>query len=211
MRSAKLTPAASTRMRTSCGASRRSSISRSSNTSGGPCLGTTIARMGRGGYPPSTPAGPAWYEGPRRPVERKNYLALLLFAATLATVWAFVLILSPFLVPIAWAMCVLTVTSGLHARLAAATGKPRLSAFVMTFAVAVVVVVPLGVVGITIVKEASDLASRFAAPSTPSPQADPPKGTTPAPSPAPATSASKGDKWDDFFASHSRMAHARDK
>ena len=58
----------------------------------------------------------SWYE--RRPmndgpaIDRKAFLALLLVAAVLVSIYAFGLLLSPFLVPIAWAMCLVTVTGG---------------------------------------------------------------------------------------------------
>jgi predicted PurR-regulated permease PerM len=161
-------------------------------------------------------------------VDRKNlYLALLLFAATVLTVWAFVLILSPFLVPIAWAMCLLTVTSGLYARLERRTGRPRLSAFLMTVGVALAVLLPLAVVGLSIVREAKALATKTIAPSAvaTTPPVEPPAAPPPPP-PAPFPGeeergpaakknglglAPRVDKWDEFFRSHEGLGRARDK
>ncbi len=75
------------------------------------------------------------------------YLALLLFAATILTVWALGLLLWPFIVPIAWAMCLATVTGGTYRRLASRLGRPRLAATLVTLGVALFVVAPLVVVG----------------------------------------------------------------
>ena len=85
-------------------------------------------------------------------MDRRIYLALLLFAATGLTIWAFGLILSPFLVPIGWAMCLATVTGGLYKRLERWTKKPRFAAFVMTLGTALAVVLPLVVFGSLVVE-----------------------------------------------------------
>jgi predicted PurR-regulated permease PerM len=96
---------------------------------------------------------------PRGPaVDRRIYLALLLFAATGLTIWAFGLILSPFLVPIGWAMCLATVTGGLFKRLERWTKKPRFAAFVMTLGTALAVVQPLVVFGSLVVEQALTLS-----------------------------------------------------
>ncbi len=130
-------------------------------------------------------------------MERKNYLALLLFAATALTIWAFGLILSPFLVPIAWAMCLVTVTGGLYHRLAKRTGWPRLSAFAMTVAVGAAVLVPVVFVGVTLAQEANAFAAKATARTEPRPG-------------SPATPAT-GDSWDRFFAEHEKLGSAKDR
>jgi predicted PurR-regulated permease PerM len=149
-------------------------------------------------------------------MEGKNlYLALLLFAATVLTVWAFFLMLSPFLVPIAWAMCLLTVTSPLYGRLARRTGKPRLSAFLMTFGVALAVILPLAIVGLSVVREAKALAQKAVAGPVPARPAAPPPGPVPAPPEGEGNPARDGlrpapvDGWDDFFARNPKLDHAQ--
>lgn len=123
---------------------------------------------------------------------RSVYYGLVLFAATCLTIWGLGLILSPFLLPIAWALCILTVTGGLYSRLAARTGKPRLSALVLTLGVAVVVVLPLIALGGAVVRQAITLSER---------------ASTDGDSDVPVT----GDKWDDFFAHHEHMRAMRDR
>jgi predicted PurR-regulated permease PerM len=136
-------------------------------------------------------------------ISRPTYYALLLFAGAVLTLWALGLILWPFAVAIAWALCMLTVTGGLYARLAARTGKPRLSALAMTLATALVLMVPIALVGIAVAKEAAALARQAteAASEKPVPAAEEP--ATPA----------KGaqDAWDRFFAEHPRLDEMRGK
>lgn len=129
-------------------------------------------------------------------MDRRIYLALLLFAATVLTIWAFGLILLPFLVPIAWAMCLATVTIGLYRKFERWTKRPRLAAFLMTLGTALAVVLPLVVFGTLIVEQALSLsqaqrearaaaaarARPGAAPVAPTPSAVAP--TPPAPAPA---------------------------
>jgi predicted PurR-regulated permease PerM len=116
-------------------------------------------------------------------VDRRLYLALLLFGATALVIWAIGLILAPFLVPIAWAMCLATVTGGLFRRLARRLGRPRLAAFLMTVATAVAVVLPLVMVGSAIVREAASLTQKADGP--------------------------VADAWEDFLKRHERIADVR--
>jgi predicted PurR-regulated permease PerM len=118
---------------------------------------------------------------------RSVYYGLVLFAATCLTLWGLGLILSPFLVPIAWALCLVTVTGGLYRRLAARTGRPRLAAFLLTLGVATCVLVPLVALGGAVVGEAITLSERA--------------GEDRAGAAAPTT----GDAWDDFFAQHENL------
>jgi predicted PurR-regulated permease PerM len=118
-------------------------------------------------------------------VDRRLYLALLLFGATALTIWAIGLILAPFLVPIAWAMCLVTVTGGLYRRLSRRLGRPRLAAFVMTIATALAFVVPLVGVGSAIVREAASLTRKADGP--------------------------VADKWEEFLARHERIADVRNQ
>lgn len=79
-------------------------------------------------------------------MDRTLYFTLLLFAATLLAVWGFVLVLSPFLAPIAWALCIAAITYAPYLAIRRAWGKPRLTALVMVLLTAVVILVPLGLV-----------------------------------------------------------------
>lgn len=126
---------------------------------------------------------------------RAVYLGLLLFAATVLTVWALALILWPFLVPIAWATCLVTVTGGMYRRLASWSRRPRLSAAVLTVGVALGVIVPLAVVGTAIAQQALALSARA------TPKAPPPSPGKP-PAAPPAAPAASSDRWDQFFADH---------
>jgi predicted PurR-regulated permease PerM len=124
---------------------------------------------------------------------RAVYLGLMLFAATVLTIWAGYLILAPFIVPIAWALCLLTVTAPLYHRLASWSGRPRLAALVMTLAVALFVVIPVTFVGRAVVTEALDLA-RSAEEEKKTPAED-----------------KTGDAWHDFFAEHPKFDRVRAK
>jgi len=123
---------------------------------------------------------------------RNVFYGLVLFAATCLTIWGLGLILSPFLLPIAWALCLVTVTGGLYRRMAARTGKPQLCALLMTIGVALGVLVPLVALGGAVVKEAIGLSERAAA--------DAEIDTPPT-----------GDRWDDFFAQHEHLRAMRDR
>jgi predicted PurR-regulated permease PerM len=87
-------------------------------------------------------------------VERSIYRALLLFGATLLVLYAFGLILRPFIVPIMWALCLSAVTSFAYRTLARKTGRPRLSAIVMVVTTALTILVPLIFVGVLVVTQA---------------------------------------------------------
>ena len=93
-------------------------------------------------------------------MDRKVYLALLLFTATVLVVWAFGLILTPFLLPIAWAVCLATVTSGPYRRLLKWTGRPKLSALVVTTVTGALVVVPAVFLVNAIAREAIEISHR---------------------------------------------------
>src|SRR5439155_7062961 len=120
----------------------------------------------------------------------------------------FGLIIAPFAVPIAWAMCFVTVTGGFYRRLAARTGKPRLSAFLMTLGVAVAVVAPLAVVVTSLAREAASLSSTVV---TVDSRARPLPGTLPPGAvAAPRAEAGYGDAWDRFFDKNARLRGWRD-
>lgn len=146
-------------------------------------------------------------------MDRRNmYLALLLFAATILTVWALGLLLWPFIVPIAWAMCLATVTGGTYRRLASRLGRPRLAATVVTLGVALFVVAPLVVVGAAVAQQAVALSRAVETgrkPATP-PHAAP--ATPGAPSDAPAAPvAPAADRWETFFTEHPSLDEIRVK
>ncbi len=128
-------------------------------------------------------------------MDRRNmYLALLLFAATVLTVWALGLLLWPFIVPIAWAMCLATVAGGLYRRVASRLGRPRLAATIVTLVVAVFVIAPLVVVGGAVAQEAVAL-SREVESGRKVVASD---GTPPS-----------ADRWDTFFAEHPSLDEVR--
>ncbi|MFV1960179.1 MAG: AI-2E family transporter [Planctomycetota bacterium] len=79
-------------------------------------------------------------------MDAKLYRTLLLFAATIAVLYGFVLVLRPFLVPIAWALCFAAMTHRPYRAHAARTGKPNLSALVLVVLTMLVLVVPVGLV-----------------------------------------------------------------
>ena len=91
-------------------------------------------------------------------MERSIYRALLLFAATGLVIWAFGLILWPFIVPIMWALCLAAVTTGVYRALARRTGMPRLSALVMVTTTALTILVPLIVAGVLVIDQAKNLS-----------------------------------------------------
>lgn len=75
-------------------------------------------------------------------MDGRLFLTLCLFAATILVVWAFGMLFAPFLVPIAWAMCLVAVTSRPYEALSRRWNRPRTAAFVMTTATALLVLVP---------------------------------------------------------------------
>src|SRR5262245_21848959 len=111
-------------------------------------------------------------------------------------------------------MCFLVVTGGLYRRLETRTGKPRLSSFLMTLAVAIAVVAPLRLVGGSPAGEATSIASLSPPETAATPAAG---GGAPAPAPcsdaeagAPPSEAAAADAWNRFFASHGRIRAWRD-
>lgn len=91
-------------------------------------------------------------------MDRRLFLTLVLFASTVLFVWALGLLISPFLVPIAWAMCLSAATAKPFRALAQRWNKPRLAAFVMTLLTAFFVLVPAGLVLWMAMREAMALA-----------------------------------------------------
>jgi len=79
-------------------------------------------------------------------VNRELYLTLVLFAVTVLAVLGFILVLSPFLTAIAWALCLAALTYVPYVKLRRKWRKPRLAAFVMVLLTALVLLVPLGFV-----------------------------------------------------------------
>jgi predicted PurR-regulated permease PerM len=149
----------------------------------------------------------SWYDldpmsnGPA--LDRSLFVALLLVAAVIASIYAFGLLLSPFLVPIAWAMCLVTVTGGIYRRLARRTGRPRFAALLMTIGTAIFLVAPIAYVGGSLVREAIALTKKTSR--------DVAKKPAPGALPAPAAPAGEADAaaptdaWDQFFAEHATL------
>ncbi len=90
-------------------------------------------------------------------MERAVYRGLLLFAVTCLAIWAFGLILRPFIVPIAWALCLAAVTARPYRVLARKLGKPRLASAFMVLFTALVILVPLIVTSVLVVEEAGNI------------------------------------------------------
>lgn len=79
-------------------------------------------------------------------MNRELYFTLLFFAVTVIAVWAFLLVLSPFLAAIAWALCLAAITYVPYVLLKRRWKRPRLAALVMVVLTAVVILVPLAFV-----------------------------------------------------------------
>ncbi len=90
-------------------------------------------------------------------VEHGVFRGLLLFAAVIVALWAFWLIFAPFVIPIAWALCLGAVTTLPYRWLVQKWRKPRLAAVTMTFAVFLVVLGPLVLLCLMLVQEASQI------------------------------------------------------
>lgn len=90
-------------------------------------------------------------------MDRAVYRGLLLFAATALALYAFGLILLPFVVPIAWALCLAAVTARPYQFLARRLGRPRLASLAMVLGTALVVLAPLFVLGVLVVQEAGKI------------------------------------------------------
>jgi predicted PurR-regulated permease PerM len=131
---------------------------------------------------------------------RTVYLDLWLFAATAATLWAFGLVLWPFLVPIAWAMCLATVSGRWYRSIASRWGRPRLAAVAVTAVVALLVIAPLAVLGTAMAREAVAVKGWLDESESGGGGREPGKpGAKPA---AGAPGGAKEDDWDRFFQSH---------
>lgn len=90
-------------------------------------------------------------------MEQQVFRGLLLFAAVLLAVWAFGLILLPFVVPIAWALCLCATTAKPYRWLTVKWRRPRLAAFAMVLLTAAVVLLPMVFVGALVIEQASEL------------------------------------------------------
>lgn len=77
-------------------------------------------------------------------MDRTLYRTLLLFAATVLVVWGFIAVLSPFLVAIAWALCLAAISFKPFTALAKRWRKPRVAAAVMVVLTILVIFVPAG-------------------------------------------------------------------
>lgn len=90
-------------------------------------------------------------------MDRAVYRGLLLFAGTVLALWAFALILRPFLVPVAWALCLYAVTARAYRYLAARMRRPRLVALLMVALTGALVLGPLLYVGAVFVDQAASV------------------------------------------------------
>jgi predicted PurR-regulated permease PerM len=157
-------------------------------------------------------------------VNRGTYFALLLFGTVVATLWAAGLLLRPFAVPIAWAICLVTVTGGLYRRLARWTGKPRLSSLLMTLLTALGLVVPIALIGVAVAREAAGMLQRAREARAAEGPVEGEGTSAPAPGPGPAREAegegdadparppaAATDAWDRFLADHPKLDALRQR
>jgi predicted PurR-regulated permease PerM len=91
-------------------------------------------------------------------MDPRFYRTLLLLLAVGLVLWAFGLILQPFLVSVAWAMCFVALTLRPYRALAKSWGKPRLAAATMTIATGIGIVVPLLMLVLLLLQEATHLS-----------------------------------------------------
>jgi predicted PurR-regulated permease PerM len=93
--------------------------------------------------------------------ERRPGLVVARVGAGLALAGAALLVLQPFLIPLAWAAIAAYTTWPVYARLAAASRRPKLAAGVMTAGVAFGLGVPIAWVLATVANEAAHLVTLF--------------------------------------------------
>ncbi len=109
--------------------------------------------------PPHSPAPTE--RGERAPVgglgARETFRGLLLFAATGLAIWAFLLMLWPFRLPIAWALCLSSVSMPAYRKLSRTWQSPRLAALVMVLLVSLLILGPGLLVGALVVEEAQSV------------------------------------------------------
>jgi predicted PurR-regulated permease PerM len=91
-------------------------------------------------------------------MDRVLLRTLFLFAATLVVLWAFLLVLSPFLAAIAWALCLAAVTYPLYVSWTRRLGRPRIVALLLVLLTGAAILVPAAVVTALAANEAFDLA-----------------------------------------------------
>ncbi len=92
-----------------------------------------------------------------RTTSRAVNRGLLFFALTGIAVWAFGLLVWPFIKPIAWALCLAAISLKPYYWLAKTWRKPRLAAFVMTVVTALMVVGPIAFVSYLVLDEAQSI------------------------------------------------------
>jgi len=107
-------------------------------------------------YEARTVADPVRPDGYRAAMEHQVFRGMLLFSAVLLAVWAFGLILLPFIVPIAWALCLCATTARPYRWLVTRLKKPRLAAFMMVLVTALMVLVPLMLVSVLVIEQANE-------------------------------------------------------
>ncbi len=88
-------------------------------------------------------------------MDRAVYRGLLLFAGTVLAVWACVLILQPFLVPVAWALCLFAVTARFYRAAAVRTRRPRMTAFLLVTLTGALVIGPVLYIAAVFVEQAA--------------------------------------------------------
>ena len=88
-------------------------------------------------------------------MEHQVFRGLLLFAAVLLAVWAFGLILAPFVVPIAWALCLCATTARPYSWLSSKWRRPRLVALLFVLGTGAMVLLPMIFVGSLVIEQAN--------------------------------------------------------
>lgn len=87
-------------------------------------------------------------------MERATFRGLLLLVTVILALWAFGLMLWPFILPIAWALCLAAVTAGPFRLLLQKTRRPKLSALIMVVLVMLLILGPIWLIGMLVVEEA---------------------------------------------------------
>ena len=85
--------------------------------------------------------------------EQQIYRRMLLALIMVATLFAFGLILWPFLSPVAWALCLAAVSMRPYRILATKLKRPRLAAFLMVLIIPTLILIPLVGVGAMLIEE----------------------------------------------------------
>ena len=93
-------------------------------------------------------------------IKRETTFAVAAFLLFLAVVWLFYRMMAPFLVSIAWGAILVVTVQPLHVRLCKRFKSRGIPALLMTLFVAIVIMVPMALLGFSLVGEVTDLYAR---------------------------------------------------